>query len=62
MLMNILVEKHSQGIVHCPICTHVVPADIDLRGRRPRVVPGQKCSRCRSTLDVAMIVQVPVAA
>ena len=28
-------EIHTKGQAHCPICTHTVPADIDLKGRRP---------------------------
>jgi len=50
------------GQVHCPICTHTVPAEIDLRGKRPLVVAGQKCMRCGSSLDVAVVVQIPEAA
>jgi uncharacterized protein YbaR (Trm112 family) len=42
-------------LVHCPICTHNVPARIEVVKKTIRVVPGQKCPRCRSTLDVAMV-------
>ena len=60
--MKAFVEKHIFGQVHCPICTHTVPADIDLKGKSPRVAAGQKCGRCGSSLDVAVIVQIPEAA
>ena len=60
--MKALVANHIQGQAHCPICTHTVPADIDLRGRYPRVAAGQKCARCGSSLDVAAVVQIPEAA
>jgi ssDNA-binding Zn-finger/Zn-ribbon topoisomerase 1 len=60
--MNALVENRFLGQVHCPICTHTVPADIDLKGKYPRVAPGQRCPRCGSSLDVAVVVQVPEAA
>ena len=60
--MKPFVEDHTRGLAHCPICTHTVPAEIDLRGRRPRVTSGQKCPRCRSALDVAAVVQIPEAA
>ena len=60
--MKTVVGKHTQGLAHCPICTHTVPADIDLRGKYPRVTSGQKCPRCRSALDVAAVVQIPEAA
>jgi hypothetical protein len=60
--MKALGENPIKGQVHCPICTHTVPADIDLKGRRARVAPGQRCPRCSSSLDVAVVVQIPEAA
>jgi endogenous inhibitor of DNA gyrase (YacG/DUF329 family) len=60
--MKALSENHIKGQVHCPICTHTVAADIDLKGRYARVAPGQKCPRCSSSLDVAVVVQIPEAA
>ena len=60
--MKALIENRTLGQVHCPICTHTVPADIDFRGKYPRVAAGQRCPRCNSSLDVAVIVQVPEAA
>ena len=60
--MRIPVANQTQGQAFCPICTHTVPAEIDLRGRVPRVAPGQKCPRCHSSLEVAVVVQVPEAA
>ncbi len=60
--MQALVERHSLGQVYCPICTHTVPAELDLRGKRARVVEGQRCPRCQSPLEVAVIVQIPEAA
>jgi len=60
--MKALVENHMKGLAHCPICTHTVPADIDLRGKYARVAPNQKCPRCLSSLDVAVVIQIPEAA
>jgi len=60
--MKILLENHTHGLAHCPICTHTVPAEIDLRGKYARVAAGQKCSRCGSSLEVAAVVQIPEAA
>jgi hypothetical protein len=60
--MKALVEIHTKGQAHCPICTHNVPADVDLRGKFARVTPGQRCPRCRSSLDVAVVIQIPQAA
>ncbi len=56
------ITNHTMGQVHCPMCTHTVPADIELKGKRPRVAPGQRCPRCGASLDVAVVVQVPEAA
>ncbi len=61
-MMKALMENRKAGQVHCPMCTHTVMAELDLSGKRPRVAPGQKCPRCRASLDVAVIVQVPEAA
>ena len=60
--MRMLIEKHTQGQVHCPICTHNVPAEVDCKGKYARVAQGQKCPRCGSSLDVAVLVQIPEAA
>ena len=43
--MKALVENHTKGQVHCPICTHTVPAEIDVKQKYPRVEPGQRCPR-----------------
>jgi hypothetical protein len=55
-------DKYLTGQVHCPICTHTVPANMETAGKRVRVVPGQRCARCSASLDVAVIVQLPEAA
>jgi hypothetical protein len=60
--MKTFVSNRIQGQAHCPICTHTVQADIDLKGKYPRVAAGQKCPRCHSSLDVAAVVQIPEAA
>jgi predicted nucleic acid-binding Zn ribbon protein len=60
--MKRFVVNLTEGQAHCPICTHTVPADIDLKGKYPRVAPGQKCARCGSSLDVAAVIQIPEAA
>lgn len=65
--MKQFTENRSIGAVHCPICTHTVPAELQVvsrgaRGKSIRVAPGQRCQRCGSSLNVAVIVQAPVAA
>ena len=60
--MKALIENGTKGQVHCPICTHTEPAELDLRGKYARVAPGQRCPRCKSSLDVAVIIVIPEAA
>jgi hypothetical protein len=60
--MKTLLENHTHGLAHCPMCTHTVPAEIDLRGKRARVAAGQKCPRCGCSLEVAVVIQIPEAA
>jgi hypothetical protein len=60
--MKALMENHMMGAAHCPMCTHTVPAEVDLKGKRPRVASGQRCPRCGSSLDVAVVVRIPEAA
>jgi len=51
----------ARAMVYCPICTHTVEAEAGLVGKKPLVVPGQKCSRCASALDaVSGILEVEV--
>jgi hypothetical protein len=60
--MKLVVQKGVSGMVHCPICTHTVPAVINIIGKQLRVSPGQRCGRCGASLDVAVVVQVAEAA
>jgi hypothetical protein len=60
--MKLVVEKGVSGLAHCPICTHTVPAVIDVVGKRAQVSAGQRCPRCSSSLDVAIVVQIEKAA
>lgn len=60
--MKPIIEKGVPGMAHCPICTHTVPTSIDIIGKQMRVSPGQRCPRCSSPLDVAIVVQVAEAA
>ena len=60
--MKAFTQNELKGQVHCPICTHTVPADLDLKGKFPRVLAGQRCPRCGSSLDVAVVIQIPEAA
>ena len=46
------------GAVFCPICTHTVPGTVLVKGRALRVKPGQRCSRCNSSLDPGVVVRL----
>jgi hypothetical protein len=48
--------------VQCPICTHSVSADAAYTGRRLSVLRGQKCGRCRASLDAAAVLYTRAAA
>ncbi len=50
------------GQVYCPICTHTVHGEVRLIGKKPKVVPGQKCKRCSSALDAGIVLQIVEAA
>ena len=49
--------KEAQGAVYCPMCTHTVDATITYGARSARVVAGQKCPRCSSSLDAGYVLQ-----
>jgi hypothetical protein len=62
--MKTQIINRSEGHVLCPICTHTVPAGVEWKGKLKgaRVTAGQRCPRCGSSLDVAVVVQMPQAA
>ena len=55
------VEAKSLAHVYCPLCTRTVQAIVMLetnnvyRKAVHRVVPGQKCPRCNSSLDAGYV-------
>jgi transcription elongation factor Elf1 len=62
--MQTQIVNHTEGHVLCPICTHTVSANVEWKSKlkAARVAAGQRCSRCGSSLDVAVVVQLPQAA
>ncbi len=60
--ISVIDNSNLTDLVHCPICTHNVPARVETVKKMPRVVPGQKCPRCHSTLDVAVVLTYREAA
>ena len=60
--MQIEVVRRAKALVYCPICTHTVEAQAGFAGKKPLVVPGQKCARCASSLDAGLVVQFRDAA
>ena len=55
-------SREARGSVHCPLCTHTVPANVLLTARSAKVVPGQKCPGCNSSLDAGYVLQLQRAA
>ncbi|MBL8292206.1 MAG: hypothetical protein JNN08_10240 [Bryobacterales bacterium] len=55
-------RREMNGIVHCPLCTHRVPATVLVDRRSAIVKPGQKCARCNSSLDAGYVLQLQRAA
>lgn len=60
--MPVPIQKVVSAQVHCPSCTHTVPADVQYFGRQLKVLAGQKCPRCKSPLDAAAVLYVWQAA
>ncbi|HKD07192.1 MAG TPA: hypothetical protein VKB79_14915 [Bryobacteraceae bacterium] len=60
--MKVPAAERTKGLVHCPICTHTVPAIVELLPKRMKVVAGQKCDRCHSSLDAAAVLYLAHAA
>jgi hypothetical protein len=52
----------AKALVHCPICSHTVKANIEMVAKRTKVIPGQKCERCHSSLDAAAFLYLAFAA
>jgi hypothetical protein len=48
--------------VYCPICTHTVEATVQTARKHSRVKPGQRCPRCKSSLDAGYVLRLPQAA
>ena len=59
---KVVTSKEAQGAVYCPMCTHTVDAKIAYGQRSARVVAGQKCPRCSSSLDAGYVLHVNRAA
>ena len=54
--------KEGKGAVYCPLCTHTVDATISYTTKSARVVAGQKCPRCSSSLDAGYVLHINRAA
>jgi hypothetical protein len=54
--------SEAKGFAYCPICTHTVETAVVLVRRGSVVKPGEKCPRCGSPLDVAVVRRVDRAA
>jgi uncharacterized protein (UPF0212 family) len=57
-----MMDNKTMGVLYCPICTRYVDGQVIRGGKKAVVAPGQKCPRCASSLDAAMVVKFPQAA
>ncbi|MCU1329057.1 MAG: hypothetical protein JWN34_4427 [Bryobacterales bacterium] len=55
-------QETGRAHVHCPMCTHSVPAEVNYVKKRMVVKAGQKCPRCAASLDVAAVLYLLHAA
>lgn len=55
-------KSEWKGGVYCPLCTHTVEANVTKTARGTKVVPGQRCGRCSSSLDAGYVIRVDRAA
>lgn len=55
-------KTEMRGGVYCPMCTHIVEAQVVVTAKSARVKPGQKCPRCAASLDAGHVVHTLQAA
>ena len=60
--MKTFQQNRTKGMAHCPMCTHSVSGEVEYTKKWMKVVPGQKCERCGSSLDVAAVLYLRNAA
>ncbi len=60
--MNTPSKNPVGARVHCPSCTHTVPGTVEYAGKQLKVITGQKCPRCGSSLDAAAVLYLWQAA
>ncbi len=57
-----VTDTKARARVYCPICTHTVEAEVVVLSRhhpgKMKVVEGQKCRRCSTSLDAAYILDL----
>ena len=61
-LMKPIGVREIPGSVHCPLCTHNVPAQVLVSRKSVFSKAGQKCPRCNSSLDAAYVMDIDRAA
>ena len=57
-----IVIEEVQGKAYCYLCTHVVDAVVLVKGRLIQTKPGQRCSRCKASLNAGSVMDVAKAA
>ncbi len=62
MVTAMPVRKDGRAWVYCPICTHTVEAPVLWLGKKAIVKPGEKCPRCRASLEAGRVLRDRAAA
>lgn len=62
MVTTMPVRKDGRSWVYCPICTHTVEAQVIRLGKKAFVKPGEKCPRCRASLEAGTVLRDRAAA
>ncbi len=58
----VLKAQEAKSQVYCPMCTHTVEAMVSFTGKQAKVVPGQKCAHCGSSIDAGFVFRYDRAA
>ncbi len=57
-----MAHNAMKAQVHCFICSHTVPAEVEFVGKKFHLITGQKCPRCSSPLEAAKVLETQEAA
>lgn len=59
---KIITIEEVKGKAYCYMCTHIVDAQVLVAGRRVETKPGQRCPRCKASLNAGSVMEAAKAA